>query len=122
MKILLFCLVGGLGFLVDLSAFWLLNEVTAALMANRLIAFWLAASATYLGNSFLTFKQSGKPQTQQYLQYMALMHVSGSVNLLSFWWLSGFIPTYAAFVTGILLGLVMNYLFSACYVFKPKSE
>lgn len=122
MKILLFCLVGGLGFLVDLTAFWLLNEVSAALMANRLIAFWLAASATYLGNRFLTFKQSGKPQTQQYLQYMALMHVSGSVNLLSFWWLTDFIPTYAAFVAGIVLGLVMNYLFSARYVFKPKVE
>ena len=122
MRFFRFCLVGGSGFLVDAISFWLFLQLNLPVVFARVCAFWLAAITTYFGNRLYTFgEQYFNHGYKQFGSYMALVHVSGLLNISAFWLCSTLLPLHVAFIIGILLGLSVNYLVSALWVFKSQT-
>lgn len=118
-----FCFVGIAGFLIDSISFATLYYLSNEVMASRLLAFWLAATATWMGNRRYTFNQSNhlKPIIQ-WGRHMLSAHASGSINLGLFVALQLYTPLPAAFVTGVLAGLVSNFIFSRYFVFAERQQ
>jgi putative flippase GtrA len=113
-----FCIIGGLGFVVDSLFFLLLNEVTGKVMLARLLSFWLAASTTWFGNRIYTFSQQQFTSAiTQWCKHMLTAHVSGGINLIIFWSIKDVVSMPVAFCSGILAGLLCNYYFSKKVVF-----
>lgn len=111
MRFLRFCFVGGLGFIADAASFALLLHLNLDLLFARVLAFWLAIVVTWLGNRYFTFSQSGRSITKtEFGQYLLLAHLSGLFNLTSFYFSFAIVGTEVAFVFGIAVGLVCNYL------------
>ena len=128
-----FAIVGGVGFLVDLTSMLLLAIWLPPTVA-RGIAFWIAASSNWWWNRTITFthlkstnKKAAALQFMQFLGgsvvafipnwgcYLILMsHPPASPNpTLTLLW------PYLAMVPGILVGLFLNYAFSRFWVFSP---
>ena len=133
-----FAIVGGIGFLVDLScmlvlAIWLPPAVA------RGIAFWIAASSNWWWNRSITFsdvnpdntnKKAAALQLTQFLGgsvvafvpnwgcYLILMSQPPALHnpTLSLLW------PYLAMIPGILVGLFLNYAFSRFWVFSPAKH
>lgn len=113
-----FCLVGGFGFIVDSLCFLFLTYIIENIMLARLISFWFAASATWLGNRFYTYKQKRFSNAiLQWCKHMLIVHLSGVINLLVFWSVKEICSISLAFCLGILAGLFSNYFFSKHFVF-----
>ena len=88
-------------------------------MLARLLAFWLAACVTWLGNKHLTFACKQKTGLlKQWAKHMLTAHTSGLVNLLCFYLISAVYLVPVAFVVGVLVAAVCNYWLSKKYVFN----
>lgn len=119
MKFLRFACVGGLGFVVDAGCFYLLLQISVPPMAARILSFWLAASATWLGNRYFTFaKRHPDAAFNQWLKHMLSAHSSGVINLMAFYIISINYAVELAFLVGIALGTISNYWLSSRFVFK----
>jgi putative flippase GtrA len=119
-----FCLIGGLGFVVDSLFFMLFKSISDNIMLTRLLSFWLAASATWFGNRVYTYHhQILSNAISQWYRHMLAVHLSGSINLLVFWSTKDVAAMPVAFCIGILAGLFSNYFFANRFVFKtPPSK
>jgi putative flippase GtrA len=142
-----FAFVGGIGFLVDLASMLLLSIWLPHLVA-RGIAFWVAASSNWWWNRTITFansksndidssniketyisknKKAAALQWMQFLGgsiiafvpnwgcYLILMSqppATSNSTLLLLW-------PYLAMIPGILIGMMLNYVFSRFWVFSP---
>lgn len=92
-------------------------------MLARLLSFWVAASATWVGNRIYTFNhQHLTNMVIQWLKHMLTAHVAGSLNLMIFWSLKDTLPLPLAFCLGIIVSLFANYYFSKKLVFTHNSE
>ncbi|MGF1910618.1 GtrA family protein [Vibrio kasasachensis] len=129
-----FALVGSVGFIADAVMFtvcfklWLLP-----LLSARVVAFFVAATVTWLGNRWFTFKTHQGSQSdvcvasnlKQWLRFMVSACVSALPNFLVFkvilvaFGSQGFIP-YIALILGVLVGMVSNYLLSSRWVFERQ--
>lgn len=130
-----FAIVGGFGFLVDLTSMALLSIWLPHLVA-RGIAFWIAASSNWWWNRTITFhhlegtekctnKKAAALQLMQFLGgsvvafipnwgcYLILMSQPPENITLALIW------PYLAMVPGILVGMALNYMFSRFWVFSP---
>ena len=115
-----FSLVGLLGFAVDSLVFSISFWLAGNALACRLLAFWVAMTATWLGNRHFTFGDgSHQPALRQWLRHSAGAHLAGSANITGFYLLDGPLPTALAFVLGIGIGLIFNYLIACRWVFRP---
>lgn len=113
-----FCSVGALAFIVDSLVFFFLLKLQEDIMIARILAFWCAATFTWLGNRLYTFKNQGiSPKFKQWCRHMLSAHLSGGINLGVFWITLHYAPIYAAFVIGTSVGIASNYFFSQKYVF-----
>ncbi|MBD1556428.1 GtrA family protein [Vibrio sp. S9_S30] len=122
-----FAFVGGIGFLVDTAVFALLYYVfEMPIFSSRVIAFVLAATATWIGNRVLTFsdrEQSDK--AKQWQKHMVAAVCSAIPNLgvfkmvIALFGDQGAMP-FMALVAGILVGMVSNYFLSSKWVFAGK--
>lgn len=115
-----FCLIGGIGFIVDSLFFLLFRELTDNIMLARLVAFWFAASATWFGNRIYTYSHQHQQFTNifaQWCRHLCTAHVSGCINLLVFWCTKDLTFVPIAFCLGILAGLFSNYFIASRYVF-----
>lgn len=119
-----FCLIGGLGFIVDSLFFLFLTHIINNIMLARLLSFWLAASVTWLGNRVYTYNhQIFTNAFYQWGKHMLTAHLSGGINLLIFWSAKEVVPISVAFCLGILAGLFNNYFFANRFVFvNPPSK
>ncbi len=118
-----FCLIGGLGFVVDSLFFLILNEITDKIMLARLLSFWLAASATWFGNRIYTFNhQQFTNAFSQWCKHLLTAHLSGAINLLVFWFAKDIVSLPIAFCLGIFAGLFSNYFFSNRFVFISSPD
>lgn len=116
-----FCLIGGLGFVVDSLFFLFLNRITDNIMLSRLLSFWLAACTTWFGHRVYTYNhQKFTNIIAQWSKHMLTSHLSGSINLLLFWSTKEVFCTSLAFCFGILAGLFSNYFFSNRFVFLKR--
>jgi putative flippase GtrA len=128
-----FAIVGGFGFLVDLTSMALLS-IWLPHLAARGIAFWVAASSNWWWNRSITFREAKQSHTNkkaaalQFMQflggsvvafipnwgcYLILMSQPPANMTLALLW------PYLAMAPGILVGLVLNYAFSRFWVFSP---
>jgi len=113
-----FCLIGGLGFMVDSLFFLFLAQLIDNIMLARLLSFWLAASVTWFGNRLYTYNhQEFTNAISQWCKHMLTAHLSGGINLLLFWITKEIITIPIAFCLGILFGLCSNYFFANRFVF-----
>lgn len=113
-----FCLIGGLGFVVDSLAFLFLSKVINNIMLARLLSFWLAASITWLGNRIYTFNhQQFTDVIYQWYKHMLTAHFSGGINLMIFWGTKDHTAMSVAFCCGIFAGLFSNYFLANRFVF-----
>ncbi len=118
-----FCFVGGFGFVVDSLFFLLLTQFTDDVMLARLISFWLAASATWLGNRIYTYKhQQFSSIFYQWCKHMLTAHFSGGINLIAFWLTKDILSIPVAFCFGIFLGVFSNYFLANKFVFVSNSN
>jgi putative flippase GtrA len=117
-----FCLIGGLGFMVDSLSFLFLANIIDNLMLARLLSFWLAASVTWFGNRIYTYHyQKFTNAISQWCKHMLTAHLSGGINLLIFWITKEIITIPVAFCLGILVGLFSNYFFANRFVFNTPA-
>lgn len=122
MKAAKFALVGAAGFVVDALVFYVLTQIGLGILPARFIAFWIAATVTWLGNKHFTFAcQQKAGLVVQWLKHMASAHGSGAANLVSFYLLSWIYPVAIAFVLGVLVGAVFNYWLSDKFVFRQAN-
>ncbi len=113
-----FCLIGGLGFVVDSLFFIFLSQLTDNIMLARLLSFWLAASTTWIGNRIYTFShQQFANVIAQWCKHLLTAHISGCINLLVFWYIKEITYIPIAFCLGILAGLFSNYFIASRFVF-----
>ncbi|MDP7592956.1 MAG: GtrA family protein [Litorilituus sp.] len=118
-----FCLIGGLGFIVDSLFFLFLTHIIDNIMLARLLAFWLAASVTWFGNRIYTYNnQKFINAISQWCKHMLTAHLSGGINLLMFWSTKEILTIPVAFCLGILVGLFSNYFFANRFVFITPSN
>lgn len=123
MKAAKFALVGGTGFVIDGALFYLLVKAGLEIMSARLIAFWLTATFTWLGNKYLTFNCSLQNNLlTQWGKHMISAHCSGIVNLVTFYFISLTGAFELAFTVGVLLGAVSNYWLSDKFVFGQQKK
>ena len=128
MKLIKFAFVGGIGFIVDTSIFTLcLYLLEWPLMSSRVIAFFCAATSTWLGNRYLTFSDTSQQgsKRKQWLKFMTSACISAIPNFITFKLSLEFLGSegiwaYVALVLGILIGMISNYLLSDKWVFKAK--
>jgi len=120
-EFLRFSAVGIMGFIADISSFYiLLNIFEFGVFDARAIAFIIAVMVTWLGNRLVTFKNIKKEKkTIQLLKYVMVALSAGAINLFIFnsmilWG----IKTEIAFVSGVLTGMFVNYLGVKFGVFK----
>lgn len=122
-----FAFVGGIGFLVDTAVFSLLYYVAEMpIFSSRVIAFVLAATATWVGNRVLTFSDREKSnKAKQWQKHMVAAVCSAIPNLgvfklvIAVFGDQGAMP-FVALVAGILVGMFSNYFLSSKWVFADK--
>jgi len=116
-----FCLVGGLGFVVDAGctlAFTQLLGWPPGL--SRVLAFALAASTTWFCNRSFTFRSAAGAST--WLPYVLLTAFGAVLNLGVYMaWLAVFGTSATDIFLGVVFGsaaaLALNYAISRRYVF-----
>ena len=125
-EFIFFCIVGCIGFIIDVGVLSLLKELLGVYGA-RIPSFLCAASATWLLNRSYTFKGTANGSARKdYLNYLGLMMVGGGLNYavyavaISFLYdLQGGILLSVA--SGSCAGLIVNFLVSKHYIFKSRS-
>lgn len=112
------------GFVVDSIVFSLLFiYYQLPLVPARVFAFVVAATATFLGNRLFTFQDKSEDRLAQFIKYFAVASFSAIPNLLVFklviifFWQNN-MGVAIAFVSGILIGMLSNFVLSRSLVFK----
>jgi putative flippase GtrA len=129
-KFLRFALVGAAGFVVNeavlflilLVAFWHFNAYAA-----EAVAFLFAATFTWWGNRWLTFREHAAAGAQgmarEWMKFIAANALGGAVNYAIFAALVHFAPAplnspFLGVVAGTLVGLLFNFTMSKRFVFR----
>lgn len=124
-----FALVGGSGFVLDVSLYLLLQalfglEHTTA----RALSFWPVVTWNWAANRALTFSQRRRtPYLTQWLQFVVSCCVGFAINYGSYYLLTAQVPFFdehrlTALVAGVLLGMGSNFLMASLFVFRPGRE
>lgn len=120
-----FCIAGSIGFVIDVIVVSCLREALGVYGA-RIPSFLCAATGTWVFNRRYTFQGTVKRNIwSEYVHYLSLMGVGGILNYvvyaaaISFLcdWQYGLLISVAL---GTGAGLVVNFLISKYYIFKPK--
>src|SRR3989338_4870244 len=82
-KFLVFCLIGGLSLLIDLSFVNLFFFWNFPFPIARTLSISLALLFNFFANRTLTFKADHKPITKQVIPYAIIYVLSNAVNLLT---------------------------------------
>ncbi|RTZ15816.1 GtrA family protein [Vibrio aquaticus] len=127
-RLIKFAIVGGVGFIADASTFFVSHYLFQLhIFSARVIAFFIAATVTWLGNRLFTFNNKDVGITAQWFKFMLGACVSAIPNFMVFKSIlfmvgdEGIAPMMAL-VVGILAGMVSNYLISSFWVFRPKKS
>ncbi|MCB1679069.1 MAG: GtrA family protein [Halioglobus sp.] len=87
-KLLLFCVAGSVGFVVDVLVLLGLHELGVSLYIGRLVSFVCAATTTWLVNRRFTFHRAvalnDLSVRREYAYYMTAMSMGGLVNYAVF--------------------------------------
>lgn len=131
-RFLRFSVVGGFGFVVDVSVFFLLHDL-AQLNAYIARPFSILAAmiCTWLGNRTLTFADRAARGLRgifsEWLKFAATNTMGALFNYATFAAILGLAPApfnyrYLALAAGTAVGLVFNFTLSKYVVFRPQAS
>ncbi|MEQ9452090.1 MAG: GtrA family protein [Pseudomonadales bacterium] len=115
-------MVGGVAYLLDVGAFWVLHEYFFSAEVSRLWAFTLAALLTYVLNGRLTFQ--AELNRKGLVKYLGLQGVGALINLGLFWMaINSYLDAYPvlALTLGAMAGSTFNFLAMRRFVFTDTA-
>jgi putative flippase GtrA len=121
LKILKFCTVGLLGFVIDFFFTWLCKEKFKwNKFVSNSIGFTLAASSNYLLNRTWTFKSENPDLGGEYLSFLAVSLIGLSLNNLFLYLFHEKVKVnfYPAKVFAIALVTLWNFLANYFFTFR----
>jgi putative flippase GtrA len=123
-ELVLFGLVGFIGFIVDSGVLYLLKPFMG-LYYGRLVSFICAVFTTWVLNRHLTFSRraSGLSLSREFSRYFGLMIGGGVVNYASYALLVYFVEFVArqpvwGVAVGSCAGMLVNYLLARFFIFR----
>lgn len=126
-ELVLFGLVGVIGFIVDSGVLYLL-KASLGLYYGRLFSFICAVLTTWILNRHLTFSErtSGLSLFQEFSRYLGLMLGGGVVNYASYALLVYFVEFVArqpvwGVAVGSCAGMMVNYLLARFFIFRGRT-
>lgn len=124
-----FCLVGGIGFLVDAGVMSVLHyRYGQGVLLARLCSFTVAATVTWLLNRKITFPSSASPRhMKEWSRYGAVAIVGATINFAIFLGLVRWGPGVAslpllALTIASVFALLFTYTGSRLFVFSEPHE
>jgi len=127
-ELVLFGLVGVIGFLVDSGVLYLLKS-SLGLYYGRLFSFISAVFTTWILNRHLTFSEraSGLSLFSEFFRYFGLMLGGGVVNYVSYALLVYFVEFVArqpvwGVAVGSCAGMMVNYLLARFFIFRGRTS
>jgi putative flippase GtrA len=124
-----FCLVGALGFLVNMFFLWFFTETLKVYyLFSSLIAIELSILSNYVLNNLWTWYDRGKEGRVEYFKRMGQYHISASAGLLTniaiLWFLTEVLHIYYLFsnAVGILAGTFLNFFFNDRWTFRYRKN
>jgi putative flippase GtrA len=125
-QVILFGIVGTIGFLVDVAFLYLLNPYFGP-HVSRFFSFFIAVFSTWILNRLFTFRatRSNIPPLSEFLSYLLLMVFGGAVNYGCYVWLvmnTEFVINhlYIGVAIGSMAGMVVNFLTSRFMLFRNR--
>ncbi|MFZ4288307.1 GtrA family protein [Variovorax sp. HJSM1_2] len=124
----LFCIAGGLAFLVDAGVLYaLITWMGTGPYVARLVSFLCAVSTTWVFNRAITFADTRGSSSlwQEWVRYIISQLGGLSVNYLVYAalvWRVEMVRSYPVIgvAAGSIAGLTLNYTLAQWYVFKRK--
>ena len=126
-RVLCFGLVGAGGFLIDVACYLCLQWVGVEHRVARFLSFWPAVSWNWWLNRGLTFSDRPRqPHARQWAKFVTSSLFGLAVNVGSYTFLTSFIDVFArhrllAFLCGVGLGGLVNFLVATLYVYRRHS-
>lgn len=127
-RFLRFCVVGGFGFAIDVSVFFLLHDLAGVSpYVARAASIATAMTGTWFGNRTLTFREhaasGARGMFREWLTFAGANTAGNLLNYATFAALIGFAPApfnyrYFALAAGTAVGLVFNFTLSRRVVFR----
>ena len=126
-RVLLFGLVGASGFVVDVACYLVLGWAGMEHRVARFLSFWPAVTWNWLGNRKVTFRgRPRQPRVRQWARFVTASLVGLTANVGSYTVLTSLFEVFdrhrlLAFLIGVGLGGVFNFLLSNLYVYRRHS-
>jgi len=126
-QFLRFSLVGAAGFGIDVGVLYLARSQGLDLYSSRLLSFLAAATFTWLGNRYFTFRTPPSRARQlggEWASYLGAMAFGGLVNYAVYAALVTWVPLFRAHpwlavAGGTGAGLLINFLFARRILYRP---
>lgn len=126
-RLLFFGFVGASGFLIDTAGYLGLQQLGAEHRLARGLSFWPAVTWNWWLNRKMTFSDRMlRPRGRQWVEFVVASLIGFAVNWGSYMALTTFSDTFAqrrmlAFICGIGLGSIVNFLIANRYVYRVKA-
>ena len=125
-----FALVGGSGFLVDLSTLLFFHEfIQLDLLVSRVLAFIAAVTSNWFLNRIFTFSHIPKSakKAHEWLRFFISALLAAIPNIGIFYFLMQFLPESRGMIVfamscGILAGYYSNYRLATAWVFNLEKS
>lgn len=116
-----FCIVGAIGFVVDLGLLQLVLSYGYSPIEGRIVSILVALTVTWLLHRYFTFKQTDRRFIPQYSRYILVAVCGAGVNFVIYTGVLIATPNTPAFVALIIasaIALSANYLGSRYFAFS----
>ena len=124
----MFCVVGGVGFVVDSGVLYLILAVWPNPYAARLLSYLVAATTTWLLHRAYTFRDTAGPRTgRQWMVYVGTNAVGGAVNYGVFaacvaLWPAARAEPVLAVAAGSAAALAISFAVNKHFVYRERSQ
>ena len=123
-EVVQFCAAGGMGMIIDLFVYFVLQGLGLSHLFARALAFWPAATFNWFVNRIMTFKTRPRPlRLKQWLQFCATSAIGFTCNWGTYALLTSKVQFFndnllPAFFIGVLVGTIFNFISADKIVFR----
>ncbi|UTA49054.1 GtrA family protein [Simiduia sp. 21SJ11W-1] len=128
-RVFKFGMVGGSGFVVDMSLYALFHSVLGMnLLVARSIAYWLTSTWNWYLNRIFTFKDADNGRKRvQWAKYILMCLISFVPSMGTFYGLTHTMDFFMehsqlALIAGVLVGALFNYVVAGFLIFKVYGQ